>query len=198
MSSSHHSQPEKLFFQAAYTLLEITIIVLILGILAAIVVPNFSASNPKKLDLVAYNVAEALRYARSEALRSGEIHGVLIDTNNSDSQAKDISVFIPDLSGNPFGILQILNHPLNKQAYDFFLEKIPLAGGVKFASSTEPFSFAGISGTRKYLFFNKNGVPVWLENSVLSRFTGGDIQLQYSDLTRTISIQPVTGKVTVQ
>ncbi len=197
MSCGCSTQAEKHFFQAAYTLLEVTIIVLILGIIALMVLPDFSSSNPKKLDLTAHSIAEALRYARSEAIRNGEIRGVLIDTDHSDSQGKDITVFIPDLSGSPFAILEILYHPISKQAYDFWLEKIPMAEGVKFMSTAEPFSFAGISGTRKYLFFNKNGAPVWLEDSVLSRFTGGDIQLLYAGLTRTISIHPVTGKVVV-
>lgn len=198
MSSSCNHQPEKHFFQAAYALLEVTIVVLILGITSLIVLPDFSPGNPKKLDLAAYKVAEAIRYAKSEAIRSGELRGVLIDTDNADPQGKDITVFIPDLSGSPFAILDILNHPISKQAYDFQLETIPAAEGVKFMSTTEPFSFNNISGSRKYLFFNKNGAPVWLEDGVLNRFTGGDIQLLYGDLTRTISIQPVTGKVTVQ
>ena len=46
------------------------------GIAAAVAIPDISTTNPNRLDLAAEEIAQAIRFARSESLRTGEIHGV--------------------------------------------------------------------------------------------------------------------------
>ncbi len=184
--------------QTGFSLIELTVIVAILGITALVVIPDFSSTDPQRLELAANRVAEALRYAKREAIRTGGIRGVLVDTDDGEPLGKDITVFEPDLSASPFGILTKLTHPVSRQPYDFFLEQSSTTRGVEFASSAKPFSFEGVSGSQNNLFFTAQGVPVWVEDSVLSRFTGGDIQLTYGGQDIIITIQPVTGRVMVQ
>ncbi len=183
---------------AGFSLIELTVIVAILGITALVVIPGFSSTDPQKLEQAANRVAEALRYAKREAIRTGGIRGVLVDTDDGDVLGKDIMVFEPDLNDSPFSVLAKLTHPVSKQPYDFLLEKSSTTHGVKFASSVKPFSFEGVSGSQKSLFFTAQGAPVWVADSVLSRFTGGDIQLTYGGQVKTITIQPITGRVMVQ
>jgi type II secretory pathway pseudopilin PulG len=180
------------------TLVELTIVVTILGITALVMIPSYSATDPQKLELAANRIAEALRYARSEAMRSAEVHGVLLDIDDTISTAKDINVFKVDLTVIPFGNAGTLYHPLSKHPYDLWLDKDGFTQNVKFSSTTHPFSFDGLSGTRKHIFFSAQGIPVYVDNGVLSRFTGGDIQIYYGGQTRTISIQPATGRVELQ
>lgn len=189
--------PCKHSVQTGFTLLEITIIVLIIGLLAAVISPNFSLSKDKKLDVAAYKVAEALRYARNEALHNKALRGVLVDTDDSDNRGKDITVFIPDTSLSPFGIQGILTHPVTKNDFDLQLSRIPSAQGVTFATSSKPFTFQGVSANKKYIFFSGNGTPVYLDNGKLYRFISGSIQLKYEDSSRSITIQPITGKVSI-
>jgi prepilin-type N-terminal cleavage/methylation domain-containing protein len=177
------------------TLVELTIVVAILGITALVMIPGYSATDPQKLELAANRVAEALRYARSEAMRSGEMHGVLLDVDDTDASAKDIIVFKADLTISPFGNAGTLYHPLSKHPYDLWLDKGGFTQNVKFASTNHPFSFEGLTGTKKHIFFTAQGIPVYADNGVLSRFTGGDIRLDYGGKTRTVSIQPTTGRV---
>lgn len=181
-----------------FSLIELTAVVAILGITALVVIPSLSPTDPHILELAAYRLADALRYARSEALRTGEIHGVLVDTDNGHADARDILVFKADTTGSPFGNAQTLTHPITKQPYDLWLGKGGITSNVEFAKAAKPFSFAGVTGPKQYMFFNAQGVPVWLEDGVLSRFTGGDIELVCGNEIRTISIQPISGRVSVQ
>lgn len=180
------------------TLVELTIVVAILGITALTVIPDYSTTDSHKLELAANRVAEALRYARSEAMRSGEIHAVLFDTDNTVSGTRDIEVFKADLTASPFGNAGTLYHPLSKQPYDLWLGDGGFTSHVKYSNSTNPFSFHGVDQTKKHIFFTALGIPVYVDDGVLSRFTGGDIELAYGGQTRKVSIQPTTGRVVVE
>ena len=52
------------------TLPELLIVLTILGVAAAVAIPSLSSSNPQTLDLAAEEFANAMRFARSEALRT--------------------------------------------------------------------------------------------------------------------------------
>jgi len=54
-----------------FTLLETLVVALLIGILALAAVPLLSSQNPTKLDMAAAEVGNALRFAISEAGRSG-------------------------------------------------------------------------------------------------------------------------------
>ncbi|MGD9169627.1 MAG: hypothetical protein PVI97_06150 [Candidatus Thiodiazotropha sp.] len=180
------------------SLVELTIVVAILGITALAMIPGYSATDTTKLDLAVNRVAEALRYARSESMRSGAIHGVLFDIDDTDSSAKDIHAFKADLTISPFGNAGTLFHPLSKQTYDLWLDKGGFSKNVKFLNTANPFSFQGVDQSQKHIFFTAQGIPVYVHEGVLSRFTSGDIQLAYGGQNRAVSIQPTTGRVVLQ
>ena len=183
--------------QAGFSLLELSASFLILGIMILIMIPSFSSTDPKKLELAAEIVAQALRYARSESMRTGQIHGVLIDTNGSQALGRDITVFRADLGQSPFGNLETLYHPVSKKPYDLWLNQSPATRGVEFKNSGNIFSFEGQASQKRYLFFNAQGLPVYVENGALFAFTGGQVRLALDELVLGVSIDPVTGRVTV-
>lgn len=78
MCSRHYLESVKGKSQAAFSLLELSIVVLIMGIMTLVMIPDSSPTSQQKLDLVANHIAQALRFARSEALRTSEHHGVTI------------------------------------------------------------------------------------------------------------------------
>jgi prepilin-type N-terminal cleavage/methylation domain-containing protein len=180
------------------SLIELTIVITILGIAAIVTIPNYSSTDRYKLELAADKVAQALYYTRSEAMRSGELHGVLFDTDDGESGARDITVFKADLTISPFGNAGTLYHPLSKQPYDLWLDKGSFSKNVKFTDTTNPFSFQGVAQPKKYLFFTAQGSPVYVDDGVLSRFTGGEIQLAYGGQTRAVSIQATSGRAVVE
>jgi prepilin-type N-terminal cleavage/methylation domain-containing protein len=80
-------------FSGGFTMLEMMIIVVIIGIVAAIAVPSFFAGVPRlKARTEARNVLNMTRLARSKAISEGAQYGVFVDTyNNQYLLFKDIS-----------------------------------------------------------------------------------------------------------
>lgn len=66
-----------------FTMLEMMIIVVIIGIVAALAAPSFLASGPRiKARTEARNVLNFIRLARSNAISNGSQYGVYVDTAN--------------------------------------------------------------------------------------------------------------------
>lgn len=180
--------------QTGLSLLELTSVVAILGIAALVVIPNFSSIDPQKLDLAAEQVAQALRFSRSEAMRTGEHHGVTI------SQAtQKVLVKKWDLTTDPVSTESVPYHPLSKQSFEFDVNGLSLAPGISITNSSDIFLYTGI-GRRRSLIFDPQGFPVWIYGSdgSIYRMEEGIIELSSAQAQRSIAVAPLTGRVTVQ
>ncbi len=176
--------------QPGFSLLEILAVIAILGIIAVVAMPDFSSSDETKLELAAKEVASALRFARSEALRSGEKRGVLVD-----HETQQVRVYkLPTLPPPPENTLY---HPITKQPYDFNVSTSAMISGVVITNTSGPFDFSGL-GQRKDVFFDRRGMPLFIEASAIYQLAGGDIRLAYGAAKRSIHLEPVTGRVTIQ
>lgn len=68
---------------AGFTMIEMMIIIVIIGIMAAIAVPSFFSAIPRlKARTEARNILNFMRLARSKAVSDGAQYGVYVDTNN--------------------------------------------------------------------------------------------------------------------
>ena len=180
--------------QAGFSLLELSIVVLILGIMALVVIPDSAPSNQQKLDLAANQIAQALRFAHSEALRTGEHHGVTIS-----QVTQTITVIKWDLATDPVSTELIPYHPVNKQSFVFDADRMSLAPGVSIINSSDIFNYTTV-GRRRSLIFDPQGVPVWVLGSddSVHRLIDGIVELSNGQDQRDIAVAPLTGRVTVQ
>jgi hypothetical protein len=168
-------------------------VVAIIGVVAVAATPFLSSADPYRLDLAAEELAGALRFARSESLRTGEIHGVQISQNT-----QRIVVYKADLAATPVGMASILYHPVARQPFDYEVDNRPLTDGVRIINTQDPFLYA--TGRRKNLLFDTYGVPIWIVNATGTKYIlkDGTVQLGYHNGTRTIRIASITGRVTVR
>jgi len=175
------------------TLVEVLVVVAILGVVAVVAIPDLRSGGDGKLDLAAQEVAQAIRFARSESIRTGEVHGIQISENTQRTV-----VYKADMATSPIGMASILYHPVSKQPFDFDLDSHPLAKGVKITNSQSPFLYA--TGRLKNLLFTATGIPYWIVNSTGSTYplVDGTIELGYGNGSRTVAVAPITGRVTVQ
>ena len=180
--------------QKGYTLVELLVVAIIVGIVASVAVPSGSSGDGLKLDLAAAEVAGALRFARSEALRTGEGHGLTV------SQAtQKVTVKKYDLTTAPISALYTLTHPISKHPYDFNVNTTPGTKGVIISNSQDVFNYTGL-GRRRSLIFDGNGTPKWIVGSGPTTYllSDGSIELSYGQQQRLVLVATLTGRVTIQ
>ena len=180
-----------------FTLLELVIVMALLSLIALAVIPDPTAANQAKVDLAAEKVAAALRFARSEAIRTSSPHGVIVDQDDTNDTGKDIVVYQIDFGDAPFGISHILNQPVSKQAYDIDLADPSDQPAITIRSTMPVFSYVS-SGPSQHVHFDANGRPVYYAYPAVNRMLSGSMPIGTDDYQRTVSLSAVTGQVSVQ
>ena len=173
-----------------YTLVEILIVVTILGIVALVAIPNFP-SNTHKLDLAVAETAQALRFARSEAMRTGQLRGVRVNPASDRVQVFRITSLLPPTFAYD------VRHPVDKKLYDLQFQSDQQVRGIDISNVT--FQYAAAPSV-EYLFFSDGGVPLTPNpfGGAAWMLTLGNITLRYGNKTSMIDIAPMTGRVSVR
>lgn len=180
--------------QRAYTLVELVIVVTILAVVAAVAVPNLSSGSEAKLRLAAEEVASAIRFARSEAIRTGEGHGLTISQST-----QKVTVKKYDLTTAPISTLYTLAQPIDKQPYDFNVNTRSTTQGVTISNSQDAFNYTGL-GRRRSMIFDAYGTPKWIVGSGPTTYLleEGIVELSLGNKQLFVNVAPITGRVTVQ
>ncbi len=172
-----------------YSLLELTLVVLILGIMAAAVIPTFFSTDPGKLDLAAELQAEAIRYARTEAMRRGEPIGF-----RQQNVQKRMRVYSLDTATAPWTVVYDVYHPVSKKLWDIKLDDHPFAAADTVATVR---NFRGGCNTISNVYFDRNGIARCADPETVP-VELYEIILTLDSETRTVSLDGFSGKVTVQ
>jgi prepilin-type N-terminal cleavage/methylation domain-containing protein len=176
-------------YRCGYTLVELSLVVLILGIMAAAVVPYLISSDSGKLQVAAQEIADAMRFARSEAMRLRQPHGFRQKTSD-----RSIRVFRPDTGSVPWIEVYDIYHPVSKKLYDIRLDGRFFAAADSISAVRE---YRGTCNRVASVYFDANGIPRCLEPQtvLLDRF---EVTLKIGDHQRVVSLQPITGRVAIQ
>ena len=175
--------------ESAYTLVEILIVVSLLGIVAAVAVPNYSSVNPQPLDLAAEEIANAMRFARSEAMRLGRPIGFRQHSVN-----KRIRVFRADTGTAPWTLNYDVHHPLSKHLYDVELDSHPFAAADSVSHNRV---YRGTCDKPGNVYFDGNGTP-WCADPETVLLEQLDVTLTLGSHSRVITLHGISGRVTVQ
>jgi type II secretion system protein H len=171
------------------TLVELLLVIAILGVAATVAIPNLSSSDPQRLDLAAEEFANAMRFARSEAMRTGEPRGF-----RQQSSAKWIRVFRPDTSTSPWTLNYDVYHPVSKKLYDIDLNTHPFAAADSLSLNRV---YRGTCNKPGEIYFDSSGIPRCAapETVLLKQL---NVTLTLGPHTRTVTLHGITGRVTVQ
>lgn len=154
-------------FDGGFTLIELLIVIVIIGITAAIAVPLMSSAASVQIRAAGGIVAADLEYAKSLAITTGQSHKVVFNVGND-------SYEIVDIGDNP------IEHPVTKKnayvvdfAADGRLDRVSIQSAVFNGSDTVTFDSLG------------------------SPDSGGSVELQAGGITRTVTVEAVTGFISV-
>jgi Tfp pilus assembly protein FimT len=174
--------------QLGISYIEIMIVVVILGIIAVVAIPNLSSNDYKKLDIAAQEVMQAIRFARIESIRTAVPHGVIVSKWSDNAKVYRL------LSGT---VTYDVYHSVDKKIYTLNLRTDTATEGVDLLNYS--IYYQGTFGKRPYIGFNENGNPKLYESGSDHMLNGSaTITLSYAGQTRVISVAPMTGRVTVQ
>ena len=172
------------------TLLELTIALAILALIAVIALPSSAPAKKYKLEAAAQQFADAIRFARSEAVRTGSWYGYYFRGDQ-----KIISVYRADTGTNPWTPIYDVYHPVTKQLYTIDLTNDPVAsvdlitGSANYQSSTCTDS--------NYTNFSNNGIA-YCNNPNNLLLTDGTIIFNLNGDTREITLNGFNGRVSVK
>ena len=158
---------------AGFTVIEILIVVVIIGIAAMVVIPLAGSAASMQIRSAANMIAADLEYAKSMAISRGQNFSVLFDKTTETYQIKDQAG-------------QVISHPV-KKGFDYIvdlratrLNKVDIAN-VDFDSTSEvKFDYFGSP-------YNGSGNPL----------NNGVITLQAEGATATVTVEPVTGFISI-
>jgi len=175
-----------------FTLLELLIVITILGIVALVAIPYLQSPDTKKLEVAANEAVMALRYAKSQAIRTGKPHGVRFTAAND-----RIVVFELDMTDPPIDSADetTLRHPHDKKLYDLSINTdTPTAGiGISIAD----FRFGGDPTPYEYVVFNAKGTPVRVaSDTTITLMDQGEVRLNQGGNISIVQVDAVTGRVT--
>ena len=168
---------------AGFTLIEILVVVIILGIAAAVIVPHIGSRSDLKATSAARLIMADLIYVQNRSISQQKMHYVAFDTATG-------SYKVQSMEGSP-AVMTVITHPVDQSP---FVVAIGPAGpaplrDVKIDAAT----FDG----QQWIAFDEMGTPYAYNNGtqVLTALTSGTIALKCKDMLLNIIIEPFTGEL---
>lgn len=172
-----------------FTLVELLIVTAILGIVALAAIPFLSSADPQRLDAAARSFADAIRFARDEAVRTGAPYGFTVTPSQ-----RRIRVFRADMSGSPPSAVYDVYHPVSKKPFDIDLRAETQMSVDTLAATS---SYRGACNTTEETVFDSRG-RAYCRNPYPVFCRQARLTLSLAGHNRVLTLDGFTGRVTIQ
>ena len=151
--------------------------------------PLLHQGQTRNFDLAASEFAAAMRFARSESIRTGEPYGFHEKSNNNQMQ-----VFRLDTGTNPATLIYDVYHPIDKSLYDFDLDLQSLAAADSISRNTV---YRGACNQNNQVYFDVSGTP-WCSDPTSVLLVSYELTFLSGSAQRIVALDGITGRITVQ
>ncbi len=164
--------------QRGFTLVEVLMVLLILGIAATIVIPMINDTSDLQVTSAARQIASTLLYAQTASISSQQQYQVVFDTGANSYEVQDSlgNVIVDPVAGSPYQIA----YPNDRRTQNVSIDTANFDG-----SNT--------------VWFDRLGAPYGGTISASPPpLSTGQVEVRVKDKTMTITVEPVTGRITIQ
>ena len=182
---------------SAFTLVEILVVITILGIAAAVIVPQMSSRDDLRVEGARRMVMADLIYAQNCSIAKQVWHYVVFDTTTSPRKYRIVTGLSPP---NPRGTP--VPHPvtLDPEYKVVFGVGAPDPTVVTHGLEIIALDSVAFEGAHTVLCFDELGVPYYYDPSTntataISTSGGSSINVRCGTVTRAVTIEPYTGEV---
>ncbi len=182
--SNHRVIPSPRAQGRAFTLVEILVVVVILGIIATVVGISIGTRDDLKVQAAARTLSADLQYAQSRAIVRREPHYVTIGSAGADLR----------LAIRSGGLWSTLTHPVDQRDFKMIFGPNGSGGGKDVVLKTEDFDGHAVFG------FDETGTPFFCDgdgNNRVQASVPASFTLKAGDHELTVSIQPITGEISI-
>ena len=176
-------------YSRGLTLIELLMVLIILAITASVAVPALNPASYYQLDAGAAEIANAIRFARSESIRTGEPYGF-----HQQSTQNRIRVFRANTQTIPWSPVYDVYHPLSKQLYDIDLDGLPIVSVETVSRDTIFQANCNATGT---VYFDRRGIP-WCIDPNTTFLRKLSVTLTRGNDSRVVTLKGPTGRVSLQ
>ncbi|MEO1584546.1 MAG: prepilin-type N-terminal cleavage/methylation domain-containing protein [Planctomycetota bacterium] len=166
----------------AYTLLELMIVVVLLGITAAVVAPNLRGSEPIRVQTAVRALASDIMFAQSDALAYQQRRAVVLDPASN-------SYWIAEVTGAELDFDTDAMYKVDGPEQRFSVSLDDLSGGAAQLISAD---FDGL----EMIIFDELGGPV-ADLTSDTPASGGSLVVGGEEDRFRLRVEPYTGRVTV-
>ncbi len=169
------------------------VVVTLVGVIASILVvavDNDGVGDRIAAETAASEIAGALRFARSLAIKTGKPHGVRFDLNK-----QELKVYRLDTApATPTPVYDVY-HPIELQPYRVRLDSDRFPA--ELASHT--INYVDHSGNFQRIdFMGTTGTPMRMSGGSIFMLKLAKIDVEHDDVIMSVNVAPYNGRVTVQ